>query len=175
MIKYTNNYFPNCLISVIMIVTLAACSSTEDMELSRYIYDIKARKATPIDPIPDFVSIEKFLYPENDMRRSPFKKKEVPKVDDRLAPNTNRPKQPLEQFPLDALKFVGILKQDSTIWGLISQPDGSIARVRVGDYMGQNFGKIISISDTSLKLEETVQISGKWEKKVTTFNLNASE
>jgi len=156
-------------------VVLAACGSSADDELSRYIATINARPAHPIQPIPAFVPIEKFVYPENNPRRSPFTPKEVEKIDDRLAPNVNRPKEPLEEFPLDALKFVGILKQGSIIWGLISEPGGKVARVKVGNYMGKDFGKVISIKRTSLTIEETVQIAGKWEKKLTTFNLNASE
>jgi type IV pilus assembly protein PilP len=174
MIKYSNDLVKR-LILALMTAALVACSSTANDELSRYINEIKARGAKPVEPIPEFVPLEKFVYPEQDARRSPFKQKEVIKQSDQLAPNTNRPKQPLEQFPLDALKFVGILKQNSLVWGLISQPNGEIARVKIGDYMGQNFGKIISINDTTLRIEETVQVAGKWEKKVTTFNLNASE
>lgn len=163
------------IIITLAIVTLAACSSSADDELSSYIFDVKARKATPITPIPKFQRIEKFVYPENDMRRSPFKHKNIAQSEDKSAPNINRSREPLEQFPLDALKFVGILKQGALVWGLISQPGGEIIRVRVGNYMGKDFGKIISINDTSLKLEETVQVQGKWERKLTTFNLNASE
>lgn len=81
----------------------------------------------------------------------------------------------MEQYPLDSLRFVGILKEGNVVWGLISLPNGEIVRVRPGDYMGQNYGKIMQITNTTLKLEETVQISGKWEKKMTNFDLNAKE
>lgn len=154
---------------------LFACTSSEDDKLSSYINDIKARPGRPIEPIPEFVPLKKFIYPEVDDRRSPFKKKEITQATDKLAPNLNRLKQPLEFFPLDALKFVGILKQGSLIWGLISQPNGEVTRVKVGNYMGKNFGKIISITEQNLKLEETVQVDGKWEKRMTTFSLNAGE
>ena len=174
MIKYKNS-INKVLIRMLATLSLVACSSSADDELSRYIFDVKARKAAPIEPIPNFERIEKFVYPENDSRRNPFKHNRDAKTDDKAAPNVNRPKEPLEQFPLDALKFVGVLKQGSLVWGLISLPGGEIVRVKNGNYMGKDFGKIISIGNTSLKLEETVQVEGKWEKKVTTFNLNASE
>lgn len=174
MIKYIKT-INRAVIKTLAIMSLVACSSSADDELSRYIFDVKARTAAPpVPPIPSFVPIENFVYPENDSRRNPFKHRDA-KVDDKEAPNINRPREPLEQFPLDALKFVGVLKQGSLVWGLISQPGGEIVRVRVGNYMGKDYGKIISIGSTSLKLEETVQVEGKWEKKVTTFNLNASE
>ena len=175
MIKY-NKVIHKVIIRTLATLSLAACSSSADDELSRYIFDVKARTAAPpVPPIPNFVPIENFVYPENDTRRNPFKHRDVKADDDKEAPNVNRPREPLEQFPLDALKFVGVLKQGSLVWGLISLPTGEIVRVRNGNYMGKDFGKIISIGNTSLKLEETVQIEGKWAKKVTTFNLNASE
>lgn len=167
-----------CLVTLfifILSVAMTACTSSADSELSRYIFEIKARKARPIEPLPQFSPLPKFAYPLLDNRRSPFKPREVKVAQDKMAPNTNRPKQPLENFPLDSLKFVGILKQGSTIWALISEPNGEIARVKPGDYMGQNFGKVIGINEKLLRLEETVQIAGKWKKHITTINLNARE
>ncbi|MDX1836656.1 pilus assembly protein PilP [Legionella taurinensis] len=155
---------------------LAGCTSSADSELTRYINEIKSRPGRPIEPIPQVAPLPKFTYPEVDSRRSPFKPKEIKMTnEDKLAPNTNRPKQPLEQYPLDSLKFVGVLKENETVWGLISKPDGEIVRVKPGDYMGQNFGKVISISNELLKLEETTQIAGKWKKQITTINLNAPQ
>lgn len=81
----------------------------------------------------------------------------------------------MESFPLDALKFVGTLKKDNEIWALIRQPEGQISRVKVGDYMGQNYGRIILIKNELIKLEETVQKSGKWEKQFTTINLDTGK
>ncbi|MGQ3890555.1 pilus assembly protein PilP [Legionella sp. CNM-4043-24] len=158
-----------------LVCSLAGCSSPEDEALTRYIHEVKMRSPKPIEPVPVFVPLEKFLYPEILGRRNPFRLREVKEQPDVLAPNITRPKEPLEMFPLDALKFVGIWRQDGVIWGLISQPGGMVSRVKVGNYMGQNFGRIISISETSLKLEERVQVSGKWDSKITTFNLNSNE
>lgn len=158
-----------------LVLVMAACSSSEDDDLTRYIQQVKMRPPVPIPPIPEFAPLEKFAYPENSGRRNPFQVKQVKTENDQLAPNIKRPKEPLEMFPVDALKFVGIWKQGGVIWGLISQPGGIITRVTVGNYMGQNFGRIISISTTSLKLEERVQTSGKWDTKITTFNLNTGD
>ncbi|HAU9855171.1 TPA: pilus assembly protein PilP, partial [Legionella pneumophila] len=54
-------------------------------------------------------------------------------------------------------------------------PDGQISRVRVGDYMGQNYGRIVLIKNDLIKLEETVQKSGTWEKQSTTINLDTGK
>ena len=86
-----------------------------------------------------------------------------------------RPKQPLEAFPLDALKFVGILEQGPLIWALIKQPDGLISRVKPGDYMGQNYGQIVGIKEKIIQLDELVQLNGKWDKKRIVINLSVPD
>ncbi|GGI91138.1 pilus assembly protein PilP [Legionella impletisoli] len=155
-------------------VGLVGCG-TDDTELRNYMQEVKSRPSKPIEPIPEFETPEKFTYPEQQNRRSPFKQIKVVEKEDVQAPNINRPKQPLEAFPLDALKFVGIVKVNSTIWGLISQPDGLITRVKAGDYMGKNFGRITQITNDTIKLEETIQVGGKWEKRPITLKLNKPE
>lgn len=167
--------FNRLLILIILPLMISACDSDADEQLSAYIHDIKKRTAKPIEPIPVFPRLAKYSYPENDARRSPFKQKEVIQPQDKAAPNTSRPKQPLEKFSLDELKFVGVLTQDQTTWALISQPNGEITRITIGNYMGKNFGKVISVSQTAVKLEETIKVLGRWQNQITTLNINASE
>ena len=151
-------------------MSLIACNSKEDQRLNRYIAKINARPPRPIEAIPSFIPIAKFSYPEKDTRRNPFKLKPIIEKDE-LAPNQSRPKEPLELLPLDALKFVGILEQNNRTWGLISKPDGSLVRVTVGNYMGKNYGQIMAIDDDHLILEETVRVSGKWQKQRITLKM----
>lgn len=154
-------------------IILCACSSAED-ELTHYIHAVKSRPPSPraIEPIPEFKPLEKFAFPEDDKRRSPFKPTQRAGQVDSNSPNTMRPKQPLEAFPLDSLKFVGILREGKSMWALISQPGGLVTPVRVGDYMGKNYGQIIHINENKIDIEETVQLGGRWEKKRISLNLN---
>ena len=73
-----------------------------------------------------------------------------------LQPETNRPKQPLEVFPLDTLAMVGIMEQLDNRWGLIKDPQNVVHRVKVGNYMGQNEGRIIEITETDIRLVEII-------------------
>ena len=67
--------------------------------------------------------------------------------------------------------MVGILKQKE-IFGLVRSPDNNLFQVKAGNYLGQNFGRIVSISDGSIKLKEIVQDSnGNWEEKEQTLLL----
>lgn len=77
----------------------------------------------------------------------------------------------MEAFPLDALKFVGTLQQDNEVWALIELPNQGITPVQIGDYMGHNYGRIVSIKNDSIELIETTQSSGKWKKHRTKIKL----
>lgn len=157
-----------------LIWSLVACTG-DNSDLTKYIRETKQRPARSIEPIPKFAPLPIFKFPENDIRRSPFKPVDVKKREEQFAPDKNRKKQPLESFPLDALRFVGSLKQGNESWALIKEPDKQIIRVRTGDYMGQNYGRIISIKDDAIKLEETIKNSGTWEKLITTLKLDTGK
>ncbi|TAL59097.1 MAG: pilus assembly protein PilP [Legionella sp.] len=169
----TTNYTQKIVLLVALSVLLTACSS-DNTDLQNYINEVKQRPGRPIEPIPKLSPLPIFKYPEGDVRRSPFKPVNVHKTD-QFAPDQKRKKQPLEMFPLDALKFVGTLKEGNVIWALIKEPDNQVLRVRIGDYMGQNYGRVIAIKEDMLKLEESLQDAGKWQKKVTTINLDTGK
>jgi len=156
-----------------MLVFLSACGGGgKDEKLAKYIKRVKSRPGLRIEPIPSYKPIQKFYYPENQVRRNPFTPTQSRKRVNLDAPNLRRPKQLLEQYPLDSLHFVGVLKQGARIWGLIELPKtGAIKRVKVGDYMGLNYGKIRRITDKKIKLEERVNIRGVWERKMITLTI----
>jgi len=163
----------NTLLFTVIITLLCACSG-DNSDLIKYINDVKSRPGIPIEPIPKFSPLPTFRFPENDTRRSPFKPVELRKVD-LYAPDQKRKKEPLEAYPVDALKFVGILKQGNVLWALIKDPAKKIVPVKVGNYMGLNYGRIISIKNDEIKLEETVRNSGTWEKRSTTIHLDTGK
>lgn len=75
----------------------------------------------------------------------------------------NRRKEPLEDFPLDALKMVGTLSKGKLSWGIIQTADGAVYRVQKGNYLGQNFGRITRVADERIDLIELVQgAMGDW-------------
>lgn len=168
------NNVKRTLAVILSTVLLSACTGDGD-SLTKYIDSVKARPEMPIQPLPTFAPVPMFQYPETANRRDPFKQPQVLKKVDYSAPNPNRRKQPLEAFPLDALHFVGILKQANLIWGLIAQPNGTVTKVKVGDYMGQNYGRILLINESSIKLQELIKNQGKWEKQFITLNLNVGK
>jgi type IV pilus assembly protein PilP len=141
------------------IIMLTSCS--QDMsDLQTFIDQTKSAHVGSVKPIPQFKPYESFSYSAADLR-DPF----VATVDvdenettkkSLLDPNNTRPKQPLEQFSLDSLRMVGILEQGNNLWGLIEDPQKVVHRVQVGNYMGQNEGRVTSISESEIYLVEIV-------------------
>ena len=126
---------------MVLILFLQACDSQANHELSHNLEESNPT-AHPLDENPLFPVLTAFHYPKNE-QRNPFKAKTI--------------KQSATLFPLNALRYVGYLKQGEEVWGLLSQPDGEVIRVRQNDYVAQNRGQIIQLDDTSLLIKEKNQ------------------
>jgi type IV pilus assembly protein PilP len=93
-----------------------------------------------------------------------------------LQPDFSRRKEPLESYPLESLKMVGTLQQKKVMHALVRTPDNNLYRVRAGNYLGQNFGRITDINESVVMLKEIVQDStGSWEEKEQTLQLQDQE
>ena len=73
-----------------------------------------------------------------------------------VKPDFNRVKQFLEQFSYDSLQMVGSLNLGGTLWALVQDSEGGVHRVKEGDYLGRNHGKIVSTLETQLSVIEIV-------------------
>ena len=138
-------------------VLLTAGCSRGMSDLDAYIAEVKARPGGLIEPLPEITTYETFAYEAGDMR-SPF----VPdspaagRSDDGVRPDADRRREYLEGFPLDTLRMVGTLNMDGRLYGLVQASDRLIHRVIVGNYLGQNDGRIISITDSAIQLLEII-------------------
>jgi type IV pilus assembly protein PilP len=140
-------------------LSLSACGGAND-DLRAYIDEVKARPGGRIDPLPPIEPAPTFVY-EAGTRRSPFMPDEPQRrrtvgPDAVAGPDPNRVREPLEQFPLDTLKMVGTLADRRASFGLVQTTDGLIHRVTVGDHMGQNYGRVVAISDSEIQLMEII-------------------
>lgn len=153
----------------LLALSLLGCSGGIDRKLRQDVDKVLARKAKPLpplDPPPTYV-----VHTYQGDGRDPFEPfykpaKEEARVDDKdspFAPVEGRLKEELEHFPLDTLRMVGTLEQENMVWGIIVGRNGMIFRVQTGNYMGQNFGKIIAILEDRIELEERARDGqGKW-------------
>jgi type IV pilus assembly protein PilP len=88
-----------------------------------------------------------------------------------LKPDLQRRREPLESYPLDTLRMVGTLEQAGLRYALL-QADKTVLRVKVGNYVGQNFGMISRITESAVELKEIVQdASGEWIERPATLEL----
>lgn len=147
---------------------LSACG--QDMsDLTRYVDEVKARPAAPIEPIPVIKPYVRFIYPGHDL--DPFDASVLAPDENRPVENSvmidkNRIPEFLEKFPLDSLKMVGTVVKEEQLWALIRVPGGSVHRVKEGNYMGRNHGRILEIKDASIMLSEIVENGfGGYEKR----------
>lgn len=152
------------------LVLAAGCGGGNLSDLHAWVAQVKARPGSKLKPIPKLTPYQTYSYPVAGLR-SPFVPVEAPKVSN-VHPNLSRPREYLETFPLDALKFVGELTFGSATYALIQDPHGVVHRVHVGNYMGQNSGRITSIYPERIDLIEIVPDgSGGYLKRPTTLAL----
>lgn len=152
-------YLNKALIVAAVGISLAGCSANMN-ELDGYINQIKARPGGRIDPLPEITPYEVFVY-QADVEgfRSPF----LPDTPQAVAgqaggirPDADRIREYLEGFSLDTMDMVGTLDLGGTTFGLVQDADGLIHRVVPGNYLGQNDGRIVSISASAIELVEII-------------------
>lgn len=136
-------------------IAAGACSGGND-DLLAYIDEVKARPGGRIEPLPQVKPYETFTYDAVALR-SPF----VPDTPKGRAaagprPEADRPKEYLEQFPLDTLKMVGTLRYEQSLFGLVQTQDGLIHRVLPGNFVGQNEGRVVAVTEADIQVDELV-------------------
>lgn len=173
-------------------VLLAGCAPGSMNDLEQYIAEVLARPAqTAVEPLPEIRVPESYAYQaalanapdpfESFLDRRAREQEGVGGPDD---PTTvalrkeiaGRNPEELEQFELDGLRMVGTLEDNRELWGVILDKDGTVHRVKVGNYMGKNYGKIMSISEEKIDLREIVTTTdGGLEERPASVALSEQE
>lgn len=155
---------------------LAACGGGEYQDLREELKKLSAGMRGKVPPLPVVKPYEPVSYNAYDLP-DPFGTGKIDLVAKTasagggLKPDLNRPKEPLEAFALESVKVVGMIEQGKQVQALV-RADASVYRVKVGNYMGQNFGLITAITETEVKLRELVQdASGDWTERISTLQL----
>lgn len=168
------------LIPLFLTVVLAGCSNSAGVsDLQQFMDETKNRPRGRIEPPPVFKPYEHFSYSAAGLR-APF---ELPMIDPNEAaalqvsnvrPDDKRIKGELEKYPLGSLSMVGTMKgQDGRLWALVKDGDGHVRRVLEGHYMGQNHGRIVSVSEYRINLIEIAPNGvGGWIERPRTLALD---
>ena len=152
-------------------LALAGCGGEQHSDLRQFVKDSDNMPRGRIPPLPEVQPYEAFSYNAFDLT-DPFKPRQItPPKQAALPggitpPDPNRRKEPLEAYPLENLKMVGTLQQKKEIYALVRTPDNRLFRVKPGNFLGQNFGRIVDISESNIKLKELIQDSGgEWKEE----------
>ncbi len=155
---------------------LAACGREEFQDLRDFVKNSGANMRGKVAPPPEIKPYEPFNYDNSIGLPDPFKpRKPEAKMSDRPGlnqPDMERRREALEEFPLESLKMVGFLNQGKVGYAIVRSPDSKLHRVKAGNYLGQNFGQIIEVAETEVKIKETIQDStGDWSERMSSLQL----
>lgn len=162
--------------AALLAVSLTGCGGEEFQDLRDFVNNAGADMRGKVEPPPDIKPYEPFAYDNSTSLQDPFKPR---KQDARNAnragqnqPDLDRPKEELEDYPLESLKMVGYLYQRNVGHAVVKSSEGKIYRVKAGNYIGLNFGQILSISETEVRIKEMVQDSaGDWTERESSLQL----
>jgi type IV pilus assembly protein PilP len=158
---------------------LVACSSEEHGDLREWMDEATKNVSGRIPPLPKVKPYEPVPYDASNLL-DPFKPGKIVSEQKKnggggLQPDLDRPREPLEAYPLETLKYVGVMTKKNVSYAII-QVDGSLYQVRVNNYMGQNFGVISKITESEVVLKELTQdAAGDWVERESTLLLQGQE
>ncbi len=165
---------PRILYTVILFGLAQGCGVDKLEEMRSYAEEVKARPVAPIEPLPVVKTYDSFTYEDADLR-DPFTPSRLSTAASGggLSPDPNRAREPLEGYPLDSLRMVGTLARDGREWSLIMDTGGTVHRIQEGNYLGQNDGKIIAITEQGTDLIEIIDDGqGAWIERPASLTLS---
>ena len=145
---------------------LLGCAADEHQDIRQWMREEAKGMRGKVTPLPEISAFPVVAY-ETETLTSPFvpgKIVTLEAVADKSTPDRTRPQQPLEIFPIEDLKVVGIIMAGTVPYALIQTPPPNKPKhVRVGEYMGRSFGKITAITQQGITVLETVKdVNGAW-------------
>jgi type IV pilus assembly protein PilP len=167
------SFLPNIILLALLSTLLVACNGDQGDDLDKFMATAANDMGKNVEPLPEVLPYSPLQYNADGVLSDPFKARKAANKAGALQPNTNRPKEALEAYPLESLKYVGSLSKNKLAYALIKTPDNTVQQVKVGNYMGPNFGLVTKIDDTGIALKEIIQddLTGDWVERTTSINL----
>lgn len=169
---------PKLVLSVLLAGVLVGCGSGEHEDIKQWMADASKDLRGRVPPLPELKPFPVVSYEAKD-NLDPFSPTRIePERKDGGGhkPDFDRPREQLESFPLESMQFVGVVSKNKgdARYALI-KVDGVVYQAGKGNYIGQNFGHIVAVTDTEIVLVETVQDpsgqSADWVERQATLQL----
>lgn len=160
---------------------LAGCGSSGEDDLRQWMSELRSTTKPRVSPLtepkqffPQAYSSESGVEPFNSLKLTQALRRDSTQLASNaalIAPEMARRKEPLEAYPLDVMAMVGSLGKTGVPTALL-KVDNLLYQVRVGNYLGQNYGRITLINESSIQLREIVQdATGDWVERTATLDL----
>jgi type IV pilus assembly protein PilP len=151
------------IIAVLTITTLTGCSESNHDDIKSWMGEQEKQLKGKIELLPPAKSYTPVVFKAE---LDPFVVKEKLSLNellkDRYAPDLKREKEYLEGFNLEALKMVGTIIKDGQFYAMVLDTNKSVNYISVGNYIGQNFGKVTSVSEGEILIEERINNNDQW-------------
>jgi type IV pilus assembly protein PilP len=169
------------LIALALLTLLGGCGSSGNDDLKDWMATERAQTKPRVTPLtepkqfqPVGYDVKSEIDPFDPMKLTQALRRETAQLASNaalIAPELARRKEPLEAFPLDAVSMVGSLNKEGRPTALV-KVDKLLYQVQAGNYLGQNYGRIVAINETSIQLREIVQDpAGDWIERTTSLEL----
>ncbi len=167
--------------SLALCLVLVGCGSSSEDEIRQWMVNERNQARPKVTPIPE----PKQFVPEpylNATAVEPFSNQKLTQALKRdsaqtvsnaalVAPELARRKEPLEAFPLDTMVMVGSIVKGGQPVALV-KVDNLLYQVKLGNYLGPNYGRVMKINETEVTLREIVQDAvGEWIERAATLSL----
>lgn len=172
--KAIANLNKNLTLIIAITCFLSACSGSKGDDLDEFMENAGKDIRAKTDALPEVKAYIPIEYNADGSLSDPFKARKVKANNGgTLQPNLDRPKEPLELFPIESLKFVGTIEKTKLRYALLNTPENTVQQVKIGNYLGQNFGLVTDISENSITVKEIVQdeLTGDWAERIVSLEL----
>lgn len=167
----------------LLLLLLAGCGDSDVQQVRAWMKEVDGQAKVAVTPLAEPKTFVPFAYQQKD-ELDPFNpnkllaelaKQAAHGGGNGLKPDMERRKELLESYPLDTVKMVGTIEKKGVIHAVL-QIDRSVHQVVVGQHVGQNYGRIVSIDDGTVNIREIVQdATGDWVERMSKLELQESK
>jgi len=168
------------MVPALMALLLAGCGDSDVREVRTWMEETKAQTKPSVKPLPESKEFVPYAYNQAqapdpfsaDKLAGPGAQAQQP---NKAQPDLDRPREALENYPLDTMRMVGMMQKGGVSFALV-QIERSVYRVRAGQHLGQNFGQVTRVTPDATEIREMVQdAGGDWVERISKLELQQSK